>query len=165
MKIETRSIAGFLKRPDPACRAILLREYATGMPRQIGLLLRAESAFRGYIQEAAASEMGIDAIHAIARGDFSGAVLAPWPNRLRDGHMELLNPETIAMFIDAAVLGDGEEAALDISAAIRDWKADGQPGTLRPVPVYAELSSSAIVVSPGGEEVERLTIQIGRAHV
>ena len=27
------------------------------------------------------------------------------------------------------------------------------------VPVYAELSSSAIVVSPGGEEIERLTIR------
>ncbi|RKS73843.1 radical SAM family uncharacterized protein [Motilibacter peucedani] len=38
------------------------------------------------------------------------------------------NPEPIAEFIDAAVLGDGEEAVLLISAIVRDWKAEGRPG-------------------------------------
>jgi radical SAM family uncharacterized protein len=38
------------------------------------------------------------------------------------------NPEPIAEFIDAAVLGDGEEAVLDITGVVRRWKADGRPG-------------------------------------
>jgi radical SAM family uncharacterized protein len=38
------------------------------------------------------------------------------------------NPEPIADFIDAAVLGDGEEAVLEITAITRDWKAAGCPG-------------------------------------
>ncbi len=38
------------------------------------------------------------------------------------------NPEPIADFVDAVVLGDGEEAALRISRIIRDWKRDGHPG-------------------------------------
>jgi radical SAM family uncharacterized protein len=38
------------------------------------------------------------------------------------------NPEPIADFIDAAVLGDGEEAVLEITAIVRTWKAEGCPG-------------------------------------
>ena len=38
------------------------------------------------------------------------------------------NPEPIADFIDAAVLGDGEQAVLDITRIVREWKVDGQPG-------------------------------------
>jgi radical SAM family uncharacterized protein len=38
------------------------------------------------------------------------------------------NPEPIADFIDAAVLGDGEEAVLEITAIVREWKAAGSPG-------------------------------------
>ncbi|MGW5052253.1 TIGR03960 family B12-binding radical SAM protein [Actinokineospora sp. NPDC004072] len=38
------------------------------------------------------------------------------------------NPEPIADFIDAAVLGDGEEAVGEITDIIRRWKADGRPG-------------------------------------
>src|SRR5256886_11184601 len=38
------------------------------------------------------------------------------------------NPEPIADFLDAAVLGDGEEAVLEITDAIRSWKAEGRPG-------------------------------------
>src|SRR5690242_20260855 len=38
------------------------------------------------------------------------------------------NPEPIADFLDAAVLGDGEEAVLDITGIVRKWKAEGQPG-------------------------------------
>src|SRR5436190_15865468 len=35
------------------------------------------------------------------------------------------NPEPIADFIDAAVLGDGEEAVLEITDIVRAWKAAG----------------------------------------
>jgi radical SAM family uncharacterized protein len=38
------------------------------------------------------------------------------------------NPEPVADFIDAAVLGDGEQAVLTISDIVRDWKAQGRPG-------------------------------------
>jgi radical SAM family uncharacterized protein len=43
------------------------------------------------------------------------------------GHASF-NPEPIADFIDAAVLGDGEEAVLEITAIVREWKAAGRPG-------------------------------------
>ncbi|MFD0202319.1 MULTISPECIES: TIGR03960 family B12-binding radical SAM protein [Saccharothrix] len=38
------------------------------------------------------------------------------------------NPEPISPFIDAAVLGDGEEAVLEITDIVRAWKAEGRPG-------------------------------------
>jgi len=37
------------------------------------------------------------------------------------------NPEPISRFIDAAVLGDGEQAALDITDCIAEWKSQGSP--------------------------------------
>ncbi|RJK97079.1 TIGR03960 family B12-binding radical SAM protein [Vallicoccus soli] len=38
------------------------------------------------------------------------------------------NPEPVADFIDAAVVGDGEQAVLEITAILRAWKAEGRPG-------------------------------------
>jgi radical SAM family uncharacterized protein len=38
------------------------------------------------------------------------------------------NPEPIADFVDAAVLGDGEQAVLEISRIVGLWKAEGAPG-------------------------------------
>ena len=49
------------------------------------------------------------------------------PVVLAGGHASF-NPEPIADFIDAAVLGDGEEAVLEITGIIREWKAEGCPG-------------------------------------
>jgi radical SAM family uncharacterized protein len=49
------------------------------------------------------------------------------PIVLAGGHAAF-NPEPIADFLDAAVLGDGEEIALTISEVIREWKAEGRPG-------------------------------------
>ena len=48
------------------------------------------------------------------------------PIVLAGGHAAF-NPEPIADFIDAAVLGDGEEIALKISDVIREWKDEGRP--------------------------------------
>ncbi len=48
------------------------------------------------------------------------------PIVLAGGHAAF-NPEPIAEFLDGAVLGDGEQAALAISALIREWKRDGRP--------------------------------------
>ena len=38
------------------------------------------------------------------------------------------NPEPIADFLDAVVLGDGEEAVLMITSLVRSWKQAGRPG-------------------------------------
>ncbi|TDD85332.1 TIGR03960 family B12-binding radical SAM protein [Actinomadura rubrisoli] len=49
------------------------------------------------------------------------------PIVLAGGHAAF-NPEPIADFLDAAVLGDGEEVALAITEVVREWKAEGSPG-------------------------------------
>ena len=49
------------------------------------------------------------------------------PIVLAGGHAAF-NPEPIADFIDAAVLGDGEQVVLEITDIVRDWKAAGRPG-------------------------------------
>jgi radical SAM family uncharacterized protein len=49
------------------------------------------------------------------------------PVVLAGGHAAF-NPEPLADFIDAAVLGDGEEAVGEITAIVRAWKAEGRPG-------------------------------------
>jgi radical SAM family uncharacterized protein len=51
---------------------------------------------------------------------------ADHPVVIAGGHASF-NPEPVADFIDAAVLGDGEQAVLDISDAVKQWKADGRP--------------------------------------
>ncbi len=38
------------------------------------------------------------------------------------------NPEPIADFIDAAIVGDGEQAVLQVTDVIAAWKAEGRPG-------------------------------------
>src|SRR5919108_5158629 len=59
-------------------------------------------------------------LHATDRTDEHPIVLA-------GGHAAF-NPEPIADFVDAAVLGDGEEIVLAISDVIREWKDEGRPG-------------------------------------
>jgi radical SAM family uncharacterized protein len=49
------------------------------------------------------------------------------PIVLAGGHAAF-NPEPIADFLDAAVVGDGEGAVLAITDLIRAWKAEGRPG-------------------------------------
>ena len=49
------------------------------------------------------------------------------PVVIAGGHAAF-NPEPIADFVDAAVLGDGEQAVLQITAVIREWKAEGCHG-------------------------------------
>jgi radical SAM family uncharacterized protein len=49
------------------------------------------------------------------------------PIVLAGGHAAF-NPEPVAEFIDGAVLGDGEQAVLTISALVREWKSAGRPG-------------------------------------
>ncbi|WP_327047080.1 TIGR03960 family B12-binding radical SAM protein [Microbispora sp. NBC_01189] len=49
------------------------------------------------------------------------------PIVLAGGHAAF-NPEPIAGFLDAAVLGDGEQIAIAISEVLREWKSEGSPG-------------------------------------
>ncbi|RCG24970.1 TIGR03960 family B12-binding radical SAM protein [Sphaerisporangium album] len=49
------------------------------------------------------------------------------PIVLAGGHAAF-NPEPIADFLDAAVLGDGEQISIAISEVVREWKAEGRPG-------------------------------------
>jgi len=49
------------------------------------------------------------------------------PIVLAGGHAAF-NPEPITDFIDAAVIGDGEQAVLEITDLISAWKTEGRPG-------------------------------------
>lgn len=57
----------------------------------------------------------------------SGDRTSEHPIVVAGGHAAF-NPEPIANFIDVAVLGDGEEAALLLSDITREWKQEGEPG-------------------------------------
>ncbi|MDR0990251.1 MAG: TIGR03960 family B12-binding radical SAM protein [Propionibacteriaceae bacterium] len=61
------------------------------------------------------------------------------------GHVAT-NPEPIADFIDAAVLGDGEQAVLDISAIIQAWLEAGRPGGRRGL--LAKLAATGQIYVP-----------------
>ncbi len=73
----------------------------------------------GYTNLLTALDLAGMPLHAADRGDDDPIVLA-------GGH-SAFNPEPIADFIDAAVLGDGEEIVLAISDVVREWKAEGSP--------------------------------------
>jgi radical SAM family uncharacterized protein len=74
----------------------------------------------GYTNMINALDLAAIPLHAVDRGDEDPIVLA-------GGHAAF-NPEPIADFLDAAVLGDGEEVVLAISEVVRDWKSEGRPG-------------------------------------
>ena len=54
------------------------------------------------------------------------------PIVIAGGHAAF-NPEPISAFIDAAVIGDGEQAVLAITDIVGEWKAAGRPGGRREV--------------------------------
>ena len=74
----------------------------------------------GYTNLLTALDLAGIPLHAADRTDDDPIVLA-------GGHAAF-NPEPVADFLDAAVLGDGEQAVLAISDVIRDWKDEGRPG-------------------------------------
>ncbi len=74
----------------------------------------------GYTNMLTALDLAGIALHAVDRTDDEPIVLA-------GGH-SAFNPEPVADFIDAAVLGDGEEIVLAITEVIREWKGEGRPG-------------------------------------
>ena len=74
----------------------------------------------GYTNLLTALDLAGIPLHAADRTEEHPLVVA-------GGHAAF-NPEPVADFIDAAVLGDGEQAVLAVSEQIRDWKAQGSPG-------------------------------------
>jgi len=74
----------------------------------------------GYTNMLTALDLAGIPLHAADRTDDHPIVLA-------GGHAAF-NPEPVADFLDAAVLGDGEEIVLAITEVIREWKAEGRPG-------------------------------------
>ncbi|TMR94421.1 TIGR03960 family B12-binding radical SAM protein [Nonomuraea basaltis] len=74
----------------------------------------------GYTNMLTALDLAGIPLRAVDRGEDDPIVLA-------GGHAAF-NPEPIADFLDAAVLGDGEQIAIAISEVIREWKAEGRPG-------------------------------------
>ncbi len=58
---------------------------------------------------------------------FAAQRTAAHPLVIAGGHAAF-NPEPIADFLDAVVLGDGEEAVLAVTDLVRSWKRDGCPG-------------------------------------
>ncbi|HET7351055.1 MAG TPA: TIGR03960 family B12-binding radical SAM protein, partial [Marmoricola sp.] len=74
----------------------------------------------GYTNLLTALDLAGIPLHATERTDEDPLVIT-------GGHAAF-NPEPIADFVDAAVLGDGEEVVLAITEVIREWKAEGRPG-------------------------------------
>ncbi|MER6582707.1 TIGR03960 family B12-binding radical SAM protein [Nonomuraea sp. NPDC001023] len=74
----------------------------------------------GYTNMLTALDLAGIPLNAADRGEDDPIVLA-------GGHAAF-NPEPIADFLDAAVLGDGEQISIAISEVIREWKAEGRPG-------------------------------------
>ena len=74
----------------------------------------------GYTNLLTALDLAGIPLHAVDRDDDDPLVLA-------GGHAAF-NPEPIADFIDAAVVGDGEQAVLTVTDLVADWKAAGRPG-------------------------------------
>jgi radical SAM family uncharacterized protein len=75
----------------------------------------------GYTNLLTALDLAGIPLHATERGEDDPLVLA-------GGHAAF-NPEPVADFLDAAVLGDGEEVVLAISDVVREWKQEDRPGS------------------------------------
>ncbi len=73
----------------------------------------------GYTNLLTALDLAGIPLHAADRGDQHPIVLA-------GGHAAF-NPEPVADFVDAAIVGDGEEAVLAVSTLVAAWKSEGCP--------------------------------------
>ncbi len=100
----------------------------------------------GYTNLLTALDLAGVPIHAADRTEEHPVVVA-------GGH-SAFNPEPMADFIDAAVLGDGEEAVLDITNIVRAWKAEGSPGGREEL--LTRLAETGSVYVPRFYDVEYL---------
>ena len=77
----------------------------------------------GYTNMLTALDLAGIPLHSVDRTEDDPIVLA-------GGHAAF-NPEPIADFVDAAVIGDGEQAVLAITDLLAAWKSQGRPGGRR----------------------------------
>ncbi|WP_256792385.1 TIGR03960 family B12-binding radical SAM protein [Terrabacter sp. Ter38] len=77
----------------------------------------------GYTNMLTALDLAGIPLHAVDRDVDDPIVIA-------GGHAAF-NPEPIASFIDAAIVGDGEQAVLTVTDIVGEWKAEGRPGGRR----------------------------------
>ncbi|MFC1232656.1 TIGR03960 family B12-binding radical SAM protein [Streptomyces sp. Sce081] len=75
------------------------------------------------------------------------------PIVMAGGHAAF-NPEPIADFIDCAVIGDGEQAVLEVTRIVRAWKQEGRPGGREEL--LFRLAKTGGVYVPGFYDVEYL---------
>ncbi|MDQ4102433.1 MAG: B12-binding domain-containing radical SAM protein, partial [Actinomycetota bacterium] len=97
----------------------------------------------GYTNLLTALDLARIPLHATQRTDDHPVVIA-------GGHAAF-NPEPIADFIDAAVLGDGEEVVLEVTAILRGWKEQGRPGGRQEL--LGRLAEADGVYLPGSYDV------------
>jgi len=107
----------------------------------------------GYTNMLTAIDLAGIPIHSADRNETHPIIVA-------GGHAAF-NPEPISSFIDAAVLGDGEQAALAITDIIVAFKADRDAGLLADVTDLREelllrLATSGVVYVPAFYDVEYL---------
>ena len=100
----------------------------------------------GYTNMLTALDLAGIPLHARDRSDEDPLVIA-------GGHAAF-NPEPIADFIDAAVLGDGEQAALAITDLIREFRHEGSPGGREEL--LARIARSGVAYVPSLYDVEYL---------
>ncbi|MBK6886151.1 MAG: TIGR03960 family B12-binding radical SAM protein [Tetrasphaera sp.] len=106
----------------------------------------------GYTNFLTALDLAGIALHAADRGESEPIVIA-------GGHAAF-NPEPIADFIDAAIVGDGEQAVLEVTDVIAGWKAAGRPGGRREL--LRRLALTGTVYVPAFYDVSYLPD--GRIH-
>lgn len=100
----------------------------------------------GYTNLLTALDLAGIPLHAAHRSDDHPVVIA-------GGHAAF-NPEPIAMFIDAAILGDGEEAVLLVTDLHRQWQQAGRPGGREGF--LLSLAQTEVVYVPAFYDVEYL---------
>ncbi|HET7312494.1 MAG TPA: TIGR03960 family B12-binding radical SAM protein [Mycobacteriales bacterium] len=100
----------------------------------------------GYTNMLTALDLAGIALHARDRSDDDPIVVA-------GGHAAF-NPEPIADFVDAAVLGDGEQAALRITEIVRAWKSEGRPEGRRGL--LMRLATDGVAYVPSLYDVDYL---------
>ncbi|WP_116113090.1 TIGR03960 family B12-binding radical SAM protein [Austwickia chelonae] len=85
-------------------------------------------------------------LHAADRSDGDPIVVV-------GGHASF-NPEPVADFVDAVIVGDGEEAVLRVTDLIGDWKSQGRPGGRHEL--LLRLARDGVAYVPGFYQVDYL---------
>jgi radical SAM family uncharacterized protein len=100
----------------------------------------------GYTNMLSALDLAGIPLHAADRDESHPVVVA-------GGHAAF-NPEPIAAFVDAAVLGDGEQAVLALTDLVKGWKGEGAPGGREEL--LLRIARSGVAYVPAFYDVEYL---------